>query len=89
MTYLPRMWCQYVGMCIYNVMIMCVLGVAISAVLTHHPNTEFVLISVFIVFATTLTLCLVFVPKVSLHNNSHGQLAAGCWVGESALLDTK
>ena len=77
------------GMCIYNVMIMCVLGVAISAVLTHHPNTEFVLISVFIVFATTLTLCLVFVPKVSLYNNSHGQLAAGCWVGESALLDTK
>ena len=62
-------WCiltlwQYVGMSVYNVMIMCVLGVAISAVLSEQRNSSFVLISVFIIFCTTLTLCLVFVPKV-------------------------
>ena len=51
-------------MSVYNVMIMCVLGVAISAVLSEQRNSSFVLISVFIIFCTTLTLCLVFVPKV-------------------------
>ena len=57
--------CRYVGMSVYNVTIMCVLGVAISAVLNEHPNASFVLISVFIIFCTTGTLCLVFVPKVA------------------------
>jgi hypothetical protein len=56
---------KYVGMSVYNVTIMCVLGVAISAVLNQHPNASFVLISVFIIFCTTGTLCLVFVPKVT------------------------
>ena len=56
---------QYVGMSLYNVVIMCVLGVAISAVLQEQRNASFVLISVFIIFCTTLTLCLVFVPKVN------------------------
>ena len=55
---------QYVGMSLYNVVIMCVLGVAISAVLQEQRNAFFVLISVFIIFCTPLTLCLVFVPKV-------------------------
>ena len=66
---MTHLWCiltlgQYVGMSVYNVMIMCVLGVAISAVLSEQRNSSFVLISVFIIFCTTLTLCLVFVPKV-------------------------
>ena len=52
-------------MSLYNVVIMCVLGVAISAVLQEQRNASFVLISVFIIFCTTLTLCLVFVPKVN------------------------
>ena len=56
---------KYVGMSVYNVTIMCVLGAAISAVLNDHQNASFVLISIFIIFCTTGTLCLVFVPKVS------------------------
>lgn len=55
---------KYVGMSVYNVTIMCVLGVAISAVLNEQKNASFLLISVFIIFCTTGTLCLVFVPKV-------------------------
>jgi gamma-aminobutyric acid type B receptor len=55
---------KYVGMSVYNVTIMCVLGVAISSVLYEQQNTSFLLISVFIIFCTTGTLCLVFVPKV-------------------------
>ena len=63
--HLTKLLCRYVGMSVYNVTIMCVLGVAISAVLNEHPNASFVLISVFIIFCTTGTLCLVFVPKVA------------------------
>ena len=56
---------KYVGMSVYNVTIMCVLGVAISSVLYEQQNVSFLLISVFIIFCTTGTLCLVFVPKVA------------------------
>ena len=55
---------KYVGMSVYNVVIMCVLGAAISFVLNEDQNASFIIISVFIIFCTTLTLCLVFVPKV-------------------------
>ena len=54
-------------MAIYNVFIMCVLGVAVSFVLRDHQNASFIIISIFIIFCTTGTLCLVFVPKVSTH----------------------
>ena len=56
---------KYVGMSVYNVFIMCVLGVAISFVLNEDQNASFIIISVFIIFCTTGTLCLVFVPKVA------------------------
>ena len=55
---------KYVGMSVYNVFIMCVLGAAISFVLNEDQNASFIIISVFIIFCTTGTLCLVFVPKV-------------------------
>ena len=55
---------RYVGMSVYNVAIMCVLGVAVSFVLKDEQNASFILISIFIIFCTTGTLCLVFVPKV-------------------------
>ena len=56
---------KYVGMSLYNVAIMCILGVAVSFVLQEHQNASFIIISIFIIFCTTGTLCLVFVPKVS------------------------
>jgi len=64
---------KYVGMSLYNVTIMCVLGVAISAVLDEQKNASFAIISIFIIFCTTATLCLVFVPKlIELRRNPHG-----------------
>lgn len=56
---------KYVGMSVYNVTIMCVLGVAVSFVLGEEHTMSFVIISIFIIFCTTGTLCLVFVPKVN------------------------
>ena len=62
---------KYVGMSIYNVAIMCVLGVAVSFVLKDELNASFILIAIFIIFCTTGTLCLVFVPKVNKAGNIH------------------
>ncbi|XP_043240223.1 gamma-aminobutyric acid type B receptor subunit 2-like isoform X2 [Amphibalanus amphitrite] len=55
---------KYIGMSVYNVVIMCVIGVAISFVLSDDQDASFIIISVFILFCTTGTLCLVFVPKL-------------------------
>lgn len=55
---------KYVGISVYNVMITCVCGAALSAVLQDQPEYRFVIISMFVIFSTTATLCLVFMPKI-------------------------
>jgi 7 transmembrane sweet-taste receptor of 3 GCPR. len=55
---------KYVGMSVYNVVLMCIMGAAISFVISDKQDASFVIISLFILFCTTATLCLVFVPKV-------------------------
>ncbi|OQV15825.1 Gamma-aminobutyric acid type B receptor subunit 2 [Hypsibius exemplaris] len=63
---------KYIGMSVYNVVIMCVIGVAISIILTDQQEYAFLIISGFIIFCTTITLCLVFVPKlIELKKNPH------------------
>lgn len=79
---------KHVGLSVYNVVIMCVMGnllelfigsirnsfneiifftgAAIALVLSDHKDAVFVLISIFIIFCTTATLFLVFVPKVCI-----------------------
>lgn len=57
---------KHIGLSVYNVLIMCIMGAAIALVLSDHKDAVFVLIAGFIIFCTTGTLCLVFVPKVSL-----------------------
>lgn len=55
---------KYIGMSVYNVVIMCVIGAGLSFVLRDQQDAAFVIISIFIIFCSTATLCLVFVPKV-------------------------
>lgn len=57
---------KHIGLSVYNVLIMCIMGAAIALVLSDRRDAVFILISVFIIFCTTATLCLVFVPKVRL-----------------------
>ena len=57
---------KYIGMSVYNVVIMCVIGVPISYILSDDQDASYIIISIFIIFCTTGTLCLVFVPKVSM-----------------------
>ncbi|XP_067137060.1 gamma-aminobutyric acid type B receptor subunit 2-like isoform X3 [Centruroides vittatus] len=64
---------KYIGMSVYNVVIMCVMGAAVSYLLREHQDAAFVIISSFIIFCSTATLCLVFVPKLfELWRNPHG-----------------
>ena len=57
---------KYIGMSVYNVVIMCVIGAGLSFMLREQQDAAFVIISIFIIFCSTATLCLVFVPKVRL-----------------------
>lgn len=59
------------GMSVYNVVILSVLGVAITSVIREHQNATFAITAVFTIFCTTLTLCFVFLPKVSNHPLPH------------------
>ncbi|XP_035208128.1 gamma-aminobutyric acid type B receptor subunit 2-like isoform X2 [Stegodyphus dumicola] len=63
---------KYIGMSVYNVVIMCVIGAALSFVLREQQDAAFIIISIFIMFCSTTTLCLVFVPKLlELWANPH------------------
>ncbi|WKY03721.1 hypothetical protein Q1695_005018 [Nippostrongylus brasiliensis] len=55
---------KYIGMSVYNVVVMSTIGLSISVILQERVNEAFALACFFIIFSTTLTLCLVFVPKV-------------------------
>ncbi|CDW59041.1 Gamma aminobutyric acid type B receptor subunit [Trichuris trichiura] len=55
---------KYIGMSVYNVVLICGVGVAISFILQDQVNECYIIISLFIIFCTTLTLGLVFVPKI-------------------------
>ncbi|XP_072946009.1 uncharacterized protein GABA-B-R2 [Epargyreus clarus] len=66
---------KHIGLSVYNVFIMCIMGAPIALVLADHKDALFVLIAIFIIFCTTATLCLVFVPKL-LELRRNGQPGA-------------
>ncbi|XP_061187970.1 gamma-aminobutyric acid type B receptor subunit 2-like [Saccostrea echinata] len=57
---------RYIGMSVYNVVIMSIFVVVISNVLTDEPVLAVILESVCIFISATAILCLLFIPKVSI-----------------------
>ncbi|KAF8790456.1 Gamma-aminobutyric acid type B receptor subunit like protein [Argiope bruennichi] len=56
---------QYIGMSVYNVVITSVIVVALANVIPAERYTlTFVLVSTLIFVSTTMTLCILFVPKI-------------------------
>ncbi|EDV22406.1 expressed hypothetical protein [Trichoplax adhaerens] len=55
---------KYIGLSIYNVVVLCVVGVLITIFVNNQVDISFALIASFIVFCTTLMSCFVFVPKI-------------------------
>lgn len=66
---------RHVGLSVYNVAIMCICGAAVALVLIDHQDALFLIIGVFVMFCTTATLWLVFVPKMlELRRNPGGSI---------------
>jgi hypothetical protein len=54
-----------IGFCVYNIVIICFVGVPINHILREDQITaRFILRNCFVIFCTTLTLCILFIPKV-------------------------
>lgn len=72
---------KFIGMSVYNVVVLCLIGVPIALIMKEEIEASYVLISLFIMFATTLTICLVFIPKIVKRNHefqSGGMLSKSC-----------
>lgn len=57
---------RYIGLSVYIVFICCTLGSLVAFIPSEQIQLSYFLISVFIVTCTTVTVCFVFVPKVSI-----------------------
>ena len=56
---------KLIGFCVYNIVIICFVGVPINHLLREDQITaRFVLRNCFVIFCTTLALCILFLPKV-------------------------
>ncbi|XP_050416810.2 uncharacterized protein LOC126830465 [Patella vulgata] len=55
---------QYIGMNVYNVVIMSISVVVLSNILAMEPTLAYAVESSFMFLSTTVTLCLLFVPKI-------------------------
>ncbi|XP_064613866.1 uncharacterized protein LOC135477596 [Liolophura sinensis] len=61
---------HYIGMSIYNVVVLSLLAVLVSVFVDENVNLLFGLLSGITVFGTTATQCLVFVPKIMYFKES-------------------
>ncbi|XP_033640832.1 gamma-aminobutyric acid type B receptor subunit 1-like [Asterias rubens] len=59
---------KYIGVCIYNVLILSFVGAMVSFVVENR-NTHYALLGALIWLSTTITLCIVFVPKIKTRND--------------------
>lgn len=55
---------RLIGISVYNVVLLCAVGVPVSFFTNSHPTVSFSLICAVILFCTTLTLGILFIPKV-------------------------
>ena len=49
---------------VLDILLLKIILFSLQAVLDEQKNASFIIIAIFIIFCTTATLCLVFVPKV-------------------------
>lgn len=56
---------RYISLSIYNVVFPCALGITVVSVIDNAPDVWYAVLSVLVVFCTSITLCFVFIPKIS------------------------
>ena len=67
---------KYIGMSVYNVVIISSSAVAISYVIAEQQDYSSLINGLMVIMCTTITLCLVFVPKV--------YFATGAYISENS-----
>ncbi|XP_071114631.1 gamma-aminobutyric acid type B receptor subunit 1-like [Haliotis cracherodii] len=65
---------KMIGMSVYNVLVLSLLGVTVSMALRTQVNINYALTSTVVILATTVTQCLIFVPKVLSVKNIGNQV---------------
>lgn len=55
---------RYVGMSIYNVVVLCLITAPVSMVVASQQDASFGFVSLAVVFCCFLSMALIFVPKV-------------------------
>ncbi|XP_072016480.1 gamma-aminobutyric acid type B receptor subunit 2-like [Amphiura filiformis] len=55
---------KLIGISVYNVIVLCTIGVSVSFVINNDPAILYIFTSCVLLFCTTITLIIVFVPKI-------------------------
>ncbi|XP_072048784.1 gamma-aminobutyric acid type B receptor subunit 2-like [Amphiura filiformis] len=55
---------KLIGISVYNVIVLCTIGVSVSFVINNNPSILYIFTSCVLLFCTTITLIIVFVPKI-------------------------
>ena len=55
---------KLIGICVYNIFFLSIIGVGVNHALKSDPNLSFIFLSLMVIFCTSITLGVVFVPKV-------------------------
>lgn len=68
---------KYIGMSVYNVFVLTVIGAVVSLALegSEHYNASYAILSMCLIMGTSLTMLLVFVPKI-YHFYTKGEVTA-------------
>ncbi|XP_072047292.1 gamma-aminobutyric acid type B receptor subunit 2-like isoform X2 [Amphiura filiformis] len=55
---------KFIGISVYNVIILCTIGVTVSFLIGDDPKALYLFISGIIIFCNTVTLLVIFIPKI-------------------------
>ncbi|XP_077986164.1 gamma-aminobutyric acid type B receptor subunit 2-like [Glandiceps talaboti] len=67
---------RYIGMSVYNVVVLCILGVTISLAVEHRPDLSYGITAIAVIVCATVTLSFLFVPKIrQVHKDPTGNLS--------------
>lgn len=62
---------RYVGMSIYNVVVLCLITAPVAMVIASQQDASFVFMALAVIFCCFLSMLLIFVPKVCISLNMH------------------
>ena len=57
---------RFIGLCVYNVVIMCIVGVTVTLALPERDDIRYAFQAACIMFCAYSSLCMLFVPKVNI-----------------------